>query len=299
MLQSLFNTFITSIPLLAAIMFLLLLAKLALDLTTSYNLRAELLVKRNAAVGLGVLGYYLGFAFTLLGVLSGSKPQPFYLDLSDIMVYGTLGIVLLNISRLVNDKLIMFKFDNTKEMVQDQNLGTGAVEAGTYISSGLVVMGALHGDSSNLTSGLTSAIVFFLLAQMLLVIFGLAYEGLTTYDIHKEIAEDYEDGGKTYGGNTAAGIAFGGNLVALGLIIGTAAKPTFISWGENLPYFFLYALCGPILLLALRKLLGWAIIGVKGGLDKHIAAPHRNTCVAVMEAVLMVTTAIAITTLIH
>ena len=46
----------------------------------------------------------------------------------DIGVYGLLTIILLNLSILINDKILLSGFSVKKEILEDQNAGTGVIE---------------------------------------------------------------------------------------------------------------------------------------------------------------------------
>ena len=159
-------------------------------------------------------------------------------DLVLVGSYSLVGIVLLNISRVINDKLILYKFHNKSELVNDQNEGTGAVVAGSFIASGLVVAGAIHGEGG----GLETAIVFFILGQLALIVFSKIYNFITPYDIHDEIEKD----------NVSAGVAFGGTLIALGIILMNGSSGDFISWGSNLGRFALVS-CGAFIILPIFR----------------------------------------------
>ena len=63
---------------------------------------------------------------------------------------------------MVNDKIILHNFKNVKELVDDKNVGAGAVQAGSYIASGLIIAGSIHGEGG----GLLTAIAFFVLGQV-------------------------------------------------------------------------------------------------------------------------------------
>ncbi|MEQ8768785.1 MAG: DUF350 domain-containing protein [Planctomycetota bacterium] len=231
------------------------IAKLVNDWTTPYRIDHELMEKDNPALGVSILGYLLGVGLVLGGVLMGPS-RGLGQDLIDIAMYGLLGVVLLNLSRVLNDRLILGRFSNVKEIIEDRNVGTGAVQAGSYIASGLVVAGAVSGQGG----GVVTALAFFGLGQACLVIFGLLYERLVPYDLHKEIEAD----------NVAAGVAFGGALLALGIILAKAAGGNFFSWGENLTRFGFTVLVGLILLPLGRFFLEWVLFR-SSNLAKEIA----------------------------
>ena len=214
------------------------LGKLVKDLTTtSYSVREELVEKDNVALGVAMAGYYFGLVMAIGGTLSGPS-QGLENDLIDIGIYGLLAIILLNLSRLVNDGLILHGFKIRDELIDDQNAGTGVVIAASYIATGLVIFGAVSGE----IGGIVTTVVFWALGQAALVLAGLVYEWITPYSIHDEIEKD----------NVAAGVAFAGALVGIGVIVFHASAGNFISWEVNLQDFAIEVVAGLILLPIVR-----------------------------------------------
>ncbi len=217
---------------------LLWLGKLVFDLLhPEFHVREELLDNDNVALALALVGYYLGLVFAIGGVLSGPS-HGLMEDVVDIILYGPLGIILLNISTVVSDKLILFQFDNTKEIIQDHNAGTGITEAGVYIATGLILFGALSGE----TGTIWTALAFWGLGQVGLILTGLVYEWITPYSIHTEIERD----------NVAVGVSFAGALIGMGNILRFAASDEFFSWQSYITVFGTYALVGLVFLRLIR-----------------------------------------------
>lgn len=212
--------------------------KLVYDWTTpSYRVREELVEKDNAALAVAMVGYYLGLVLAIGGVLSGPS-LGLEEDLIDVMIFGPLSIVLMNLSRLINDRLILHGFSIREEIIRDQNVGTGAVVCASYIATGLVIYGVVSGELGTVLT----TVVFWLLGQGVLVVGGLVYEWITPYGIHAEIEQD----------NAAAGVAFAGALVGLGNIVRHAVTGDFISWEVDLQGFVGYAAVGLVLLPIVR-----------------------------------------------
>jgi len=226
-------------------MVLFLLAKMVKDFTTSYSINKELTEKDNLAVAVSMLGYFLATLIVILGALAGPS-KGLLADTLAVGGWGLFGIVLLNVSRVINDKFILRKFKNVKELVEDRNVGTGAVEFGSYIASGLVIAGSIHGEGGSVWT----ALAFFAASQVALVIFALIYELITPFNVHEEIERD----------NVAAGISFGGTLIALGVVLLNGTVGNFVSWGSNFLNFALYAVVGFILLPIVRFLFDRLII---------------------------------------
>lgn len=203
-----------------------------------FNMHEELVKKDNLALALALCGYYLGFIIALGGVLFGES-EGFIVDLLDLFFYGIISIVLLNLSILINDRIILRGFDNVKEIIEDQNPGTGIIEAGNHIAVGMIIYGAISGWGNIIT-----AAVFWILGQAVLILAGIVYTKMLPFNVHDEIEKD----------NVAVGVAFAGMLIAIGNIIRVAAAGDFVSWQYNLTTFFGFAIFGLVLLPILRLL---------------------------------------------
>ena len=223
---------------LVVVLVLVVVGKWVYDLLhRGFVLRTELLEKNNLAMALTVAGYYLGLAIVLGGVVSGPGSGVLTEDVIDLVVFGLVAIALLNLSGWINDAIIFSKFDNEKEIVQDRNTGMGAIEGGNHIAVGLITAGALSGEG-----GLLSGAVFWILGQAGLVVAGLLYNKMTSFDLHEEIEKD----------NAAVGVAFAGVLIGFGNIIRLAGEGDFVSWTQNLSEFGYYAAVGLVLLPLVR-----------------------------------------------
>jgi len=274
------NQLFLDIGLLILFFILILVAKILNNLLTPYCVDTELTQKDNNALSISLCGYFLAITFIFIGAMLGPdhdvvNMEVIKYDLISTAKYVLVGMVLLNMSRIINDKLILYKFSNVKEIVQDRNAGTGAVQFGSYIASGLIIAGSVHGEGG----GVVTTIIFFALGQIALIIFSYIYNVITPFDIHKEIEED----------NVAAGVAFGGTLVALGIVLMSATSGNFYSWKENLTLFAINALLICILLPTIRYLFDKLIIP-KSSLN-HEISQDKNVGAALLEAIMAMSVA--------
>lgn len=277
---------------------LLLVARVAYSALARFDVEHELTEADNPAVGPALFGYLGGVSIVLAGLLgtegaSLEDPTGIAWDLAELFGWGLLAIVLLKLSGWLNDKLILRGFENKKELVEDRNLGVGVTLGGSYIASGLVLAGALTGtvapevlptDASRLDRllhELMSAGTFFALGQVALIVFGQIYRFIQPTDVFKAIEEDYVVDGVHHGGNAAAGIAFGGNLAALGLVLFGAARADFTGWVDNLATFGIVTGVGLVLLPLWRFFVDHVMLG-KADLAKEIYE-DRNCNAALLE----------------
>ncbi len=269
MLQIIDNLAISLIYLFSAFA-VFFIGKLIYDLLhRSYRLNHELVEKDNFALGIAMSGYYLGLILAIGGSIVGPS-QGLYEDLIDIFFYGLISVVLLNISILINDKLILHAFNNTKELIEDQNCGTGAVECATYMATGLIIFGAISGEGGNLFT----ALVFWVLGQVVLVFAGLIYDLIISYDLHEQIEKD----------NVAAGVGFAGALLAVGNVIRLAVSGDFESWKINLISFVVYSLAGLVLLPLVRFLVDKILLPGQSLSAEIARQEHPNLGAAFIEA---------------
>ena len=235
----------------------------------SYSIQSELVDKDNAALALVLCGYYLGLTFSIGGVIAGPSAG-LENDLIDMLVYGPLAIILLNLSALINDRFILSEFNIKKEILQDQNCGTGVVEFAIFIATGLNIFGALYG----LGGSIVTAVVFWFVGQIALILASKYYNFITQYNIHEQIEND----------NVAVGIGFAGALIAIGNLLRAASAENFISWQDNLPTFILFMGVGIILLPVIRTLTDRILLPGRSLSDELVNQVKPNQGAAFLEA---------------
>ena len=271
----------------------LAIAGLLKDLLTPYSITDELTGKDNPALGLSLTGYYIAVLVIFSGALYDPKPnmaahmllsEQFLMQCLIVMGYSLGGILLLNFSRLVVDRLVLTKFSTVKEIIQDRNVGTGAVEFGSYVASALVIAGSISGSVKVAAGGevppwwlgVASALAFFGLGQLVFVIYGRFYQLIAGYDVFGEIEQD----------NVAAGVAFGGNLIAIGVILFKAVSGDFHGWTAHLVKFGVLAVVGFVVLYLLRILVDGFLL--PKATITHEIVNDRNINAAYIEGAVLI-----------
>lgn len=209
----------------------------------------------NVAVGLRRSGLYLGIAIALSSALGGSS-KGFFLDLIQLLIDGLIITGFMFSSRFINDFIMLGNINNDQECVKSfvqpdggkivGNTAVGMVEAGMYVATGFILNGALSGAGGTFIQGIVSAVVFFILGQLALLIFGFLYELITPFNVRDEIKNN----------NLAAGIGLGGILIALGIILMSSISGPFTGWANDLLSFVIYAVYGILMLLIFRAVVG-------------------------------------------
>lgn len=226
----------------------LLIGKITLDLLTPFKLDDQLSAKDNPAFGVALIGYYLGILIVFIGATYGAMQAGMNLWQSLLRDVGwsVAGIVLLNISRVITDRAVFPKFSTRKEIVTDRNVGMGAIECGVYIGSALMVAGAISGKGGSILT----ALAFWALGQVALVAFAWAYKLISRYDFDGEIERD----------NVAAGLAYGGNVIAMGIVLMRSLLGDFESWSANLIRFGWYFGFAFVVLLVGRYVIDFVLL---------------------------------------
>lgn len=254
---------------------LFLIAKWSKELTTSFKINDELVKKDNLSVSLVMSGYYFAVAAIFVGAMFGPS-YGFIKDLVLVSGYSFMGIFLLNASRFVNDKIILRKFCNSNQLTKESNVAVGAVQFGTYVATGLIAAGAISGTGGNFIT----AIVFFILGQISLLAFTFLYDLFTPYSIHEELGKK----------NTSAGVALGGTLIALGIIVLNGVVGDFSTWSQSLIEFATINIVAFAFLPIIRILLDKLII-TGSNLNKEIVE-DRNIGAGLLEATIAISFAV-------
>jgi len=264
------DNLITAIILIVVFYFIFFIGKIVNDLLhREYHLTTELVERDNPALALAIVGYYFGLVLSIGGTLIGPSGG-IWEDIIDLVIYGLLSVILLNISWFLCDKIILHKFKMSDELIRDQNQGTGIVSCAISIASGFIIFGAVSGENGNIWT----AIAFWGLGQVMLLLAGWVYNLITPYNIHTEIEKD----------NVAAGISFAGVLIAMGIIVGRAAGGEFHSWTENILDFIIISFIGLAILPFIRILTDKILVPTVKLTDEIVGQEKPNIGAAYIEA---------------
>ncbi len=198
---------------------------------SSYNLDEQLTHFDNNAVSVSVTGYFIGVTAVFVGAYTGPSSNNLAMDFLAVAGYSIAGVLLLNLTRIINERFILYKFSVQKEIIHDQNPGTGVVEGASYVATALIIAGSVNGQYlaewvliNKAFSGFLSTIVFYLIGIVCLIGFARIYNWLSPFDLHAEIEKD----------NIAAGLGFSGAIISIGIIIMRAVKGDLTDWGTDL-----------------------------------------------------------------
>ncbi|MEM9324349.1 MAG: DUF350 domain-containing protein [Bacteroidota bacterium] len=233
----------------------------------------ELVENDNFAFSIAYVGYFIGLLLAIGSAVMGES-DGLVADLINIGIYGALSIVLLNISLIINDKLIFSKFDIKKEILDDRNVGTGVIEAANAVATGLIVLGAIHGEGYGTGGPIVTALLYWALGQAILFLTALVYNLITPYDIHDHIEK----------GNVAVGVGFAGAVIAIGNLIREALMHDFESWSTTLLDVFVDVGIGLIFLPIARFLADRILLPGQKLTDEIVNQEKPNVGAALVEA---------------
>jgi uncharacterized membrane protein YjfL (UPF0719 family) len=233
----------------------------------------ELVENDNLAFAIAHVGYFIGLLLAIGSAVMGES-DGIINDLINIGIYGILSIVLLNLSLIINDKIIFSKFDMKKEILKDRNVGTGVIDAANAIGTGLIVLGAIHGEGFGVGGPIVTAILYWLLGQVILLITSYVYNWITPYDIHEHIEQD----------NIAVGVGYAGAVIAIANLIRNALMHDFESWLITLEDVGFNVVVGLIFLPIARLMTDKILLPGQKLTDEIVHQEHPNVGAAIVEA---------------
>jgi len=252
------------------------LGKLVYQLVNrSFSVKEELVEKDNLAFAFAHVGYFIGLLLAIGSAIVGPT-KGLVNDIIDIFAYGILAIILLNLSIWLNDKIILRKFSVKKEIITDRNSGSGIIEGAVSIASGLIIFGAVSGESElgGWSQGLLTAVVFWIFGQIAIIIAAAVYQAITPYDVHEHIEKD----------NVAVGVGFAGALIAIANLIRYGLAGDFEGWIPSFTEAGFELVLGIILLPVMRFLTDKILLPGQRLTDEIINQEHPNIGASIIEA---------------
>ena len=229
----------------------------------------ELVEVDNFAFAVAHVGYFIGLLLAIVSAVVGPSDGLYY-DIIDITTYGLLAIFLLNFSILINDKIILRKFSVYKEIIEDRNVGTGVIEGANAIGTGLIILGAVSGEGA----GFLSALAFWVIGQLLLIITANIYVAITPYDVHAEIEKD----------NVAVGLGFAGALISIANLIRYGLMTDLFDWVGTLTNVGIDVLIGLAFLPIVRVLTDKILLPGRKLTDELVNQEQPNVGAGLIEA---------------
>ena len=237
------------------------------------DVKSELVEKDNFAFSIAHTGYLAGLLLAIGSSIVGPS-NGMLSDFIDMGIYGGISIILLNLSIIICDKVIFHKFSVYKEIIEDRNEGTAVVEGAVAMASGLIIFGAVSGESHGVTNGILTAVVFWGVGQIALILTAIIYNLTLSYNVSDEIEKD----------NVAVGVSFAGILIAVANLICFAVSGDFHSWSESFTNIGIDLILGLLLLPVVRFLADRVLLPGRKITDELVNQEKPNVGVALIEA---------------
>lgn len=258
------------------------------------DINNELTTKDNLAFSVLTTGYFIGILIIFTGVIQGESYGYLY-DAIIVLSYGIAGNFLFVLASVFNDRVVFIKkFKLYKEIIKDENVGTGFIEAGNFIGSALIIYGAISGKTINLfpslnkigffISGFISMLAFWFIGQIILFIFLKFYTKYSKYDVLNQIEKD----------NNAVGIVYSSIFVSIAYLYAQAIKGDLISWTATLENILYYLGLGLILLPISRLFVDKVILPKSNLTDEIMNQEVPNQGASLIEAFAYIGSAVLI-----
>ena len=262
-----------------------IIGKIAYEqLHPNINIQQELVEKDNFAFILSYVGFFAALTIAIGGTIVGES-YDFITDIQHIFIYGISATFLLLLAAWISNKVILHKFDLKKEIIVDKNEGSGIIEAAIFIANGVILYGALVGESETLLQGITTFVVYWFIGNIVLIIASKIFISWMSYDIHEAIEKD----------NVAAGVSFSGAIIAIGIITMNAIIDPFVDWTSTLVNISIQTVLGCILLPIMRVFADKILLPGQKLTDEIVNQEKPNIGAGLIEAFAYIASAILIT----
>ena len=235
----------------------------------------EMLFRDNSALGVRYAFFAIAIVFALLGIFDRAQGDS---GIVDFVAHAVVAILLIYLSRFLNDWFILYHFDNNREVVQEKNIAVAVVEGATYLASAYVIAGAFY----DWEAGLWLAIVWFLIGQALLILLALLYRALSRG------ADTQLDGQ-----NLAVGVSLGSFLLSGGIVCGAVISGPSKGWQQDTLVVTAY-IVGWIVLMLVAHFVSDALVFRKSRLGDEVME-QRNLAAALFKAIIFLSVTLGFT----
>lgn len=168
----------------------------------------ELDEKDNTAFGIILAGAALALMMIMSGAISGDANAALIQEALNVLMYGVLGIVLLKVGFLIQDKILLRKLC-VRDEIKKGNNAVAIAAAANLITVGIIIRTSITWVEDDGLAGLLPVVLVFIASQIVLAIVTL----LRTFVFAKR------NPGKTWqaaiqDGNAALAVRFAGQMLA-------------------------------------------------------------------------------------
>lgn len=210
-----------------------------LGLSSQVNSTDELAQKDNFAFGVSVAGSILALGIVLTGAITGENAPSYLMEVIGMLAYGTYGLILIKVGRIIQDKVALQDFDKTA-LIKEQNLTIGIIDAAGAIATAIIIRAVLLWVDGLTLATFIAITSGFIVAQAVLVL-------VTRIRERKYANNNQEDSLQEAlsQGQLALAIRYSGQVISTALAV-TAASHFLIYSPETL----------------VINLIGWLVFGI-------------------------------------
>jgi len=210
-----------------------------LGLTSKVNSTEELAQKDNFAFGVSVAGSVFALGIVLTGAITGENAPSYMMEAIGMLAYGTYGLILIKVGRIIQDKVALQHLDKT-QLIKDQNLTIGIIDAAGAIATAIIIRAVLLWVDGLDVATFIAITSGFVVAQTVLVL-------VTRLRERKYAANNQESCFQEAlsDGQLALAIRYSGQVISTALAV-TAASHFLVYSPETL----------------VMNLIGWLVFGI-------------------------------------
>lgn len=206
----------------------------------SYSLANALASDDNKALAVAMAGYMFATGIITWASVSNLSRTDGWLNVANVFAWQVIGIFLLEITRLLTDKVTIPSLSLPDEVIKKRNLAAGIVEGCSYIGSAQIISSSVFGPGRGWGVDLTGVAMWFVIGQLSFMLFGQFMRCRNNWDFIHEIATD----------NPAAALMFGMNKITIAMFLGNSIVKT-----ESVLAYVVWFSLGSFVLVSLS----WAI----------------------------------------
>jgi len=234
------------------------------------NINQELIDNDNIAFYITCLAYFLAFVLIIGGVMKSEGTGDFWNELKLVGLYGLIGIVALNLSAIIKDKIFHSKISTWNEIVVNQKVSVGILKGANYVSAGVIISGIMLTEVNKPIE----ALVFLAFALIVASLGFIYYNLIMPFNVRQQI----------YDGNTAVSLSTAGVQIAFAILIYSGFQITHTDWQGSLMNIGIDVIGGIIILPVIRLIVDKVFLPNRKITDELINQDVPNLGLGLFEA---------------
>ena len=209
----------------------------------------ELGVKDNFAFGISVAGGMLSLCLVLSSVVGRHVGQGYEQAAIGMVIFGTIGILLVKVGRFAHDKIVLDAVD-TQHKISDRNVSIALVDASSLVSSAIILRSIMIWVDGSDVNAMIAIITGFLVVLTILLIMTRIYEMRYAMQNQNHSFQSALDTGQL-----ALAVQHAGNLLGTAIVVSSAGA--LLSYS---PQGYVSNVTGWLITSVLLSLLLWVLM---------------------------------------